>query len=117
MALLTPPTFLNLILNLRVAQIQDIYKVIVCCLRKKSFIDPESDLESRVHMTNKITIFFVKYYTIIMLYMYQVFSSLLVIFILFEDFYFTFTEYFIDHPIYIYFRALPYILGPWLEFQ
>ena len=53
-----PPTFLNLILNLRVAQIQDIYKVIVCCLRKKSFIDPESNLESRVHMTNKITIFF-----------------------------------------------------------
>ena len=53
-----------------------------------------------------------------MLYMYQVFSSLLVIFILFEDFYFTFMEYFfIEHPIYIYFRALPYILGPWLEFK
>ena len=52
-----------------------------------------------------------------MLYMYQVSSSLLGHHHFFEDFYFTFMEYFIDHPIYIYFRALTYNLGPWLEFQ
>ena len=31
-----PLTFLNLSLDLREAQIQDIYKVILCCLQKKS---------------------------------------------------------------------------------